>query len=115
MFNTSFSYHVVATWDTVKKSLCREKDPSKKLDLLFAYSYNLEQFDNWMHDNEGDIRPLVKGLATAWKSLLTKHSDKQLGWDCKYTKPGMMEFLTRFKSKVEGTPKYMKLGKFNFQ
>ncbi|GAX23175.1 hypothetical protein FisN_39Hh029 [Fistulifera solaris] len=115
MFNTSFSYHVDATWDSVKKSLSRTKDPSQKLDMLFAYSYNLDEFDVWMHDNEGDMGRIVKGLATAWKSLLTKHSDEALGWDCKYTKPGMMQFLTQFKSKIEGTPKYMKLGKFNFQ
>ena len=115
MFDTSFSYHVMDKWALLNKNIACTKDPSKKLDRLFALSYNLSEFDVWMHDNEGDMGELVKGLARAWKSLLRKYSDEELGWDSQYTKPGMLEFLKQFKDKIESMPKYYKLGKFNFE
>lgn len=115
MFNTSFSNEVLRTWHFVKRSLASTKDPSKKLDRLFAYSYNLFEFDVWIHDNEGDMGELVKGLGRAWKSLMKKYSDEELGWDRKYTKLGTLEFLKQFKSKIDSMPDYYKLGKFNFE
>lgn len=103
------------SWHIVKRNLASMKDPSTKLDRLFAYSYNLFEFDVWMHDNEGDMGELVQGLARAWKSLLRKYSDEELGWDAKYTKPGTLEFLKQFQRKIEDMPDYVNIGKFNFE
>ena len=115
MFNTSFSYQVLGSWNIVKRSLAGMEDPSKKLDRLFAYTYNLSDLNAWMRDNEGGMDKLVDGLASAWSLLLNSHSDEELGWDCKYTKPGMLELLNQFQNKIEGMPDYFNLGKFKYQ
>jgi hypothetical protein len=114
-FTTSFSNEVLESWKVVKKSLSEMTDPSAKLDLLFAYSYNLGLFESWMEDNEGGMEKLVQELASAWKSLLNNHSDEELGWDCRYTKPGMLEFLDMFKHRIGRVPDYCSIGEFNFQ
>jgi hypothetical protein len=114
-FKRSFSEDVLATWHIVKRSLNIMDDPSKKLDRLFGYSYNLWDVNIWMHFNYGNMAELVDGLARAWKSLLNTYTDEELGWDCKYTKPGMLEFLHQFKNKIKNMPKEFLLGEFNFE
>lgn len=57
-----------------------------------------------MNDNERGMGELVDGSERAWKSLLNNYSDEELGWDCKYTKPGMLEFLVScINSKAESS------------
>lgn len=113
--NTSFSNNLLASWKyTMKKRLSGMKDPSKKLDVLFAYLFTMHRHDFWMHDNEGDMGELIREVASAWKRHLTRFSDEELGWDLKYTKPGMLELLNSFKRLVEEMPDYCKLGKFNY-
>ena len=118
-FNTSFSYHVLGTWDIVKKRLSKipAKNPSHKLDLLIAYTYTIKEHDVWMHDNEGGMGELVQGLANAWKRLLSnkKYDDEALGWDLKYTKPGVLELLHQFKQQIEDMDECYDMGEFNYE
>jgi len=101
MFNTSFSYQVRDGFYDFKSTLyAKVKTAADKFDLLFAFTYNLKQFDTWMHDNEGDMDGMVKGLASMWKRLL-KNDDEKLGIDAEYTRPGIIQFLEDFKEKVE--------------
>ena len=101
LFNTSFSYQVRDGFYDFKSTLyAKVKTAADKFDLLFAFTYNLKQFDTWMHDNEGDMDGMVKGLASMWKRLL-KNDDEKLGIDAEYTRPGIIQFLEDFKEKVE--------------
>lgn len=111
-FNTSFSNVVFNAWTRVKRRLLR-KTPAQKLDILISFTTLLREFDFWMNDNEGGMDTMVKGLASAWKRLL-KNDDKALGWDLKYTKPGVMELLESFKKVIEDCPSYCELGKFKY-
>ncbi|KAL3934888.1 MAG: hypothetical protein SGBAC_009487 [Bacillariaceae sp.] len=114
LFGTSFSYDVADSWATIKKKLAR-KTPAQKLDMLMAYTYIIKRYDTWMHDNEGGMEVLVKGLAGTWKKLLKDNSDEALGWDLEYTKPGILEMLAQFKSAVEGIASdHSGLGQFKY-
>lgn len=111
MFDTSFSMDVLHSWHHLKRrAFPKHKQPAQKLDLLIAYTSNLQEYDVWMHDNEGGMEVLVKGLAAAWKQLLQNNTDEQLGWDIEYTKPGVLELLEQFKTDVE-----VYNGEFNYQ
>lgn len=101
MFNTSFSYQVLDGFDDFKSTLyAKAKTAADKFDLLFAFTYNLKEFDTWMHDNEGGMDGMVKALASMWKRLL-KSDDEKLGIDAEYTRPGITQFLEDFKEQVE--------------
>jgi hypothetical protein len=113
MFNTSYSNHVLGTWYHIKPKLGR-MTPDKKFDALLAYTRVLLKYDVWMHDNEGDMGTLVKGLATVWRNLLKKR-DEEIGWDVEYTKPGVYALLWQFKEAVEGMDDMYELGKFKYE
>jgi hypothetical protein len=115
MFDTSFSYHVLDTWEFAKRRLNYEPmTPTKKFDFLLAYTYTLLENRVWMHDNMGGMDELVNGLAAAWRRLLTKSSDEELRWDLEYTKPGVMELLCQFKVAIESVPDYYGMGTFRY-
>mmetsp|Transcript_24166 Transcript_24166/g.52125 ORF Transcript_24166/g.52125 Transcript_24166/m.52125 type:complete len:208 (-) Transcript_24166:320-943(-) len=100
-FNTSFSYEVKdGFYEFLSKEYSRTKKQSSKFDLLLGYTYNLQEYDVWMHDNEGDMDGFVSDLAKMWKDLLT-NSDNELGIDAEYTRPGILQLLKDFKEKVE--------------
>lgn len=116
LFNTSFSYKVMNSWYKVKSRLQRKNtSPSQKLDILFAYTCTLLNFDTWIHDNEGGMDALVKGLGAAWKRLFKNYNDEALQWDVEYTKPGVMELLRRFGRKINVMEDYYDLGKFQYE
>jgi hypothetical protein len=46
-FNASFSLDVLDAGTTMLKRLQRVKDPAAKLDLLFAFTYELNTYDCW--------------------------------------------------------------------
>lgn len=114
MFNTSFSYQVADSWDHLRKKILPRKSPSQKLDILMAYTHNLKQWNVWMNDNEGDMGPLVKGLAGAWKKLMKDNSDESLGWDTEYTKPGILELLNQFQHDVDAIDDCYNMGTFKY-
>ena len=113
-FSTSFSYDVADSWEELKSRFLPRKSISKKFDILFAYTFLLQKYDTWMHDNEGDMGKLVKELAATWKKLL-KNSDDKIGWDTKYTKPGIMELLKQFKSQIDRADSCHQLGTFKYK
>jgi hypothetical protein len=116
MFDTSFSYQVSNSWGVLKRKLGLIKNnPAKKLDLLLAYTHILQEYDVWMHDNEGGMDTLVKGLAGAWKRLLAKSSDAELGWDTEYTKPAVLELLGQFQRQIESMDSCYGMGKFKYK
>ena len=102
MFNTSFSYGIRDGFYAFQSGMYAKKAKSwsQKFDLLFAYTYNLQEYDVWMHDNEGDMGDMVKDLAKLWKKLLAK-DDSTLGIDKEYTRPGILAMLEQFKDKLE--------------
>ena len=112
-FNTSFSYEVLDSWEQLESRFLPRKSISKKFDILFAYTFLLLRFDTWMTDNEGGMDVVVKGLGAAWKKLL-KNSDEKIGWDTKYTKPGIMELLKQFKSRIDRVDSCYQMGKFKY-
>jgi hypothetical protein len=117
--NSSFSYHVLETYDFVHRRLndrskAKKMTPAQKLDFLLAYTVALKDYDAWMANNRGGMGTVVKGLSSMWKRLLTKYSGKELGWDVEYSKPGVMELLRQFKEKVALVPDHNELGKFQF-
>lgn len=83
--------------------------------MLVAYTHALTTYDVWMYDNEGGMGEVVWGLANAWKRLLSKHDDVELGWDVKYTKPGVLELLEGFKTQVEDMNECYDLGEFVYE
>lgn len=114
-FTSSFSYKVMDSWYFVNRHfLPRCKTPSQKLDLLMMYTSTLKEFPWWMHYNKGGLGVVVKGLGNAWKTLLKNNSDKDLGWDNEYTKPGVMELLNQFRAIIDNVPDYRGLGKFKY-
>mmetsp|Transcript_7483 Transcript_7483/g.9745 ORF Transcript_7483/g.9745 Transcript_7483/m.9745 type:complete len:280 (+) Transcript_7483:133-972(+) len=116
MFATSFSYTVLHSWKTFAKRISNTKNPTHKLDLLMMYTFMIDQHDTWLHDNEGDMDTLIKGLANAWKRLLKREADTDtdLGWDDEYTKPAVMAMLSQFQQKVESMEDYFQLGAFKY-
>jgi len=100
MFNTSFSYRILYSLNTLRRKLARAKSPSAKFDMLFAYTNQVKEHNYWMHDNEGGMNVFTRGLALIWKRLL-KNSDQDLGIDTEYTKPAIMAMLEKFREQVE--------------
>ena len=101
MFNTSFSYHIRDCFFELKEDLSNMRKWDRKFDKLFAFTFLVNRYDVWMHDNEGDMDDVVLGLANLWKSFI-KRSDDDLGIDAEYTRPGVMAFLEDFKESIEG-------------
>lgn len=60
-----------------------------------------------MHDNEeweegGGLDRAIKLLAKTWKTLLSKHTDAELGIDTQFTRPAVEVLLGDFAKKVKG-------------
>ena len=116
MFNDSYCKEVVGGFERFK-SWSRDISPADMFDLLFAYTYTLEQYDHWIDnkydlwiDDEGGMCGMVMSLAVMWKELL-KNNDKELNIDAEYTRPDVEEFLRNFKEKIEAFTVHT----FNFQ
>ena len=107
MFNTSFSYQVLDAFEDLKIMLTKTKSWPQKFNLLFGFTFIIDQHDVWMHDHEvgwgGEI--MLKALATRWKAALKK-TDAELSIDAEYTRPGVICFLQKFKNTVEGIDTY---------
>mmetsp|Transcript_5196 Transcript_5196/g.6050 ORF Transcript_5196/g.6050 Transcript_5196/m.6050 type:complete len:240 (-) Transcript_5196:331-1050(-) len=114
MFDTSFSYTVLGSWDHVKSRILPRKSPGQKLDILLAFTHTIKEYDVWMHDNEGGMGEIVKGLGAAWKKIIKQNSDEKLGWDTEYTKPGVMELLKQFQSDIDIVDSCNEMGKFKY-
>jgi hypothetical protein len=102
MFNTSYSYQVLDAFEDVKLKFTKTKSWPQKFNLLFGFTFMIDQHDVWMHDHElgrgGEI--MLKALATRWKAVLKK-TDAELGIDAEYTRPGLICFLQKFKETVQ--------------
>jgi hypothetical protein len=100
MFNTSFSWQIMDhVFPRFKQLYQKTTSKAKKFDMLFAFTFQLFQYDVWCHDNEDSMNPLTSGLAKMWKALL-KGSNEELGIDAKYTRPGIMALLEDFKKLI---------------
>jgi hypothetical protein len=105
MFTTSFSYEILENIPKQIEKIKRKKDPSEKFDLLFALTYNLDQYDTWLNDYEDSaaVKSLITKLGNTWKKLLAM-SDEELKIDPEFTRPGVMKFLENFAETVEDAP-----------
>jgi len=101
MFGTSFGYDILDGFNLYKATSWKELTSlADRFDSLFAYTFNLNEYNVWMHDNEGGMDGMVKDLAKMWNSLL-KNSDETLEIDGEYTRHGVMQLLNDFKKEVE--------------
>ena len=77
----------------------RGKDLPTKFDKLLGLTYQLQNYDNWMEDNEcfepgEELEKGIKALAGAWKKML-KNNDEDLGIDSEFTRPGVEGMLKK--------------------
>lgn len=107
MFNTSFSYEVLDSFERFKGMHKRAKSWKAKFDLLLGFTDVLNDYDVWMHDHEGGWggEKMIAGLARMWRSALAK-ADADLGIDPEFTRPGIVCFLQQFKDTVERIDTY---------
>lgn len=120
MFNTSFSYEVIESFDQLRQEYSRTSDWGARFDMLFAYTHTIAEQDVWMHDHEvgwGGERWLAS-LAKLWRAVLQK-SDAVLAIDAEFTRPGVLHMLERFKANVEDIEQLAEYGdepiKFKFR
>ena len=101
MFNTSFSYDVMDSITVVLElsRLCKN-NWSQKFNTLFAYTFTIKQYDAWIYDNEGLPQDFFTSLGKEWSKILSK-TDLELGIDSEFTRPAVVEFLSKFKEEVE--------------
>lgn len=78
MLDTSFSYHILIVFPKQIR-LASKKNLREKFDYLFALTKKLMEYDLWINDHEetDEIRKMLKGLASAWKKILS-NSDEEL-------------------------------------
>ena len=77
--------------------------PNQQLDLLFAFTYNLDLYDVWITNKEQsltDLRFLTR-LATEWKACLA-NDDDALQIDSEFTRPAILCLLAQLKQKICG-------------
>jgi hypothetical protein len=98
-FNTSSGNKVCQGIPCQVQTALRKKLLPQRFDALFALTRGLQRYNFWMHDNAchgkgGDLECAVKALAKAWRILL-KNSDKDLGIDPEFTRPGIEALLSK--------------------
>ena len=94
MFDTSFSYKLIPLIARIATK--KFKSDAEAFNHLFAFSYNILQFDVWAHDNEDEYECLraTSKLGKAWKKLLKK-DNAQLKIDAEYTRPAIVDLLKK--------------------
>eukprot|EP00497_Spongosphaera_streptacantha_P002656 TRINITY_DN3250_c0_g1_i1.p1 TRINITY_DN3250_c0_g1~~TRINITY_DN3250_c0_g1_i1.p1 ORF type:complete len:152 (-),score=44.95 TRINITY_DN3250_c0_g1_i1:27-482(-) len=104
MFNTSFSYHIVASINDLVLEFEAETEWKGKLDALFAYTHTIKQHDCWIHDHEvgWDGPEMLSILGRLWKETLSK-SNTLLGIDSEFTRPGIVSLLEQFKDELRSS------------
>jgi hypothetical protein len=101
-FNTTFSYEVLDAFSEVKATVRKTSSWGVKFDMLFAFTYTINEYDTWVNDHEcgwGGNR-FIRSLAKLWYGVLQEDNDI-LGIDSEFTRPGIIEMLQSFKTKVE--------------
>lgn len=116
--NTSTGNNVIFGMpDEIKKALKRSSVPGK-FDALLGLTYNLFMYDSWMSDNEcyddGTMKKAVLSLASAWKNLLSKHTNEELGIDAEVTRPGVESLLDQFAEKISSSEAVTEYGNYKF-
>ena len=107
--NTNTGNTVIFNIPNEVKKITKIKDISKKFDSLLCLTFNLNDNDMWMRDNEcwgekGDGNKLdecIQLLSKAWKGLICK-SNEELSIDPEYTRPALECLLENFAENVEG-------------
>ena len=99
IFNTRSGNEVILGIPRQIKSALSKKSLPARFDALFALTRGLQAYKFWMHDNEcygegGELEAAIKALGRAWRNLLKK-SDKELGIDKEFTRPGVEALLSR--------------------
>jgi hypothetical protein len=82
------------------KAALAKPTPAQRFDALFALTFALNVYDNWMQDNEcweegGECEKAVAVLAKAWQALLLCSND-ELGIDASFSRPGVEALLMKF-------------------
>jgi hypothetical protein len=106
MFNTHTGNTIIAGIPSQVNKAMKQKSLSASFDSLFALTFALNRYDEWMYDNEeygkgGGLDKAIKLLGSSWKKLLG-HSDAELGIDSAFTRPGIEVFLEIFERTVAG-------------
>lgn len=107
MFDTSFSWSVHGAYGELQKLLRKKKQPSEKINYLFAFNFLIDQYDHWLVDyevgfiDEDGGGKMIKSLAGHFKRLLGRHSAEELALDDGWSYEGVVAFLEDFKKKIE--------------
>ena len=107
--NTNTGNTIIFNIPKEVKKIAKIKDISEKFDSLLCLTFNLNDNDMWMRDNEcwgekGDGNKLdecIQLLSKAWKGLIGK-SNEELCIDPEYTRPGLECLLETFAENVDG-------------
>lgn len=100
----------------VQKAMRRTRLPAR-FDALLGLTFGLLSQNYWMNDHEGwieaQMQEALRVLAGAWHTLLQK-SDEELEIDPEFTRPGILQFLTRFQERVESVEREPEDAPFSF-
>ena len=105
MFNTHSGNNVISgIIKEVQKAMCKKTLP-ERFDAMFGLFWALNEYDNWMSDNEewgedGLLDKSIRYFGSTWKKLLL-HSDNELGIDSFFTRRGILSLLEKFKNSIE--------------
>ena len=127
MFNTHSGNVIIDGIPKEISKVSKMKTAAERFDGLFALTDALGDWDYWfvdqgpnslpqvsksshlsrMHDNEewdegGGLDQAIKLLAKTWKTLLSKHTNAELGIDTQFTRPAVEVLLDDFAKKVKG-------------
>eukprot|EP01051_Picozoa_sp_SAG22_P020308 SAG22_NODE_4053_length_1404_cov_1.580843_2_plen_135_part_00 len=99
--DTQFSTQVVKAAAEFLGELAKVTKPDQKLDLLLAFTHNVDMYDTWCHDHAAGWggHQFLAALAAEWRAVLAE-DDGRLGIDAKFTRPGILCLLGQFKAKV---------------
>ena len=99
---TNFSEQVLTAGGLFLSELATVPQPNHKLDLLLAFTYQLDCYDSWVKDHPASWaggQVFLGKLAAEWKAVL-QQSDEAVGIDPAYTRPAVQCMLAQFKQKI---------------
>lgn len=74
-------------------------DPKQKFDILLGFTHSIDKYDSWMRQDVQECEAMLEELDDMWGDLM-QLSDKELGIDSIFTRPGTEAALADFHEKL---------------